>query len=94
MYYVYLLKSLTFVDQIYIGFTQDLKKRLTNHNSGKTAHTDKYKPWEMVMFLGFKDKDAALEFERYLKSHSGRAFALKRFLNLSNKSTLACSMKL
>ncbi len=86
MYYVYLLRSLNFPDQIYIGFTQDLKKRLTNHNSGTTSHTDKYKPWEMVMFLGFKDKDAALEFERYLKSHSGRAFALKRFL-IESKDT-------
>jgi predicted GIY-YIG superfamily endonuclease len=80
MYYVYLLQSLTFPDQIYIGFTQNINKRLSNHNSGTTSHTAKYIPWKLVVSLEFEDKVKALEFENYLKSGSGRAFIKKRFL--------------
>jgi len=65
---------------IYVGFTQDLKKRLANHNSGTTEHTKKYLPWELIMYLAFSNKIKALEFEKYLKSHSGRAFRDKRLI--------------
>ncbi|MDX2095626.1 MAG: GIY-YIG nuclease family protein, partial [Alphaproteobacteria bacterium] len=37
-------------------------------------------PWELVWYCAFPDKYKALEFEKYLKSHSGRAFANKRLL--------------
>ena len=80
MYYVYILRSINFSDKIYIGYTLDLKKRIETHNSGGSTYTAKYKPWEYVMFLGFKDKLQALEFEKYLKTRSGRAFSQKRFL--------------
>ena len=80
MYYVYILRSINFSDQIYVGCTQDLKKRLSNHNAGTTPHTAKYKPWQLEMYLAFENKDKAIDFERYLKSHSGRAFRDKRFL--------------
>lgn len=80
MYYVYLIRSLHFSDQTYVGRTQDLKKRLSCHNFGGSSHTAKYKPWELVSFIGFKSEAAAIEFEKYLKSGSGRAFALKRLL--------------
>ena len=80
MHYVYIISSLSFNNQIYIGQTNNIKKRLYNHNSGTTSHTAKYKPWELILCLAFKNKDKAIEFEKYLKSGSGRAFALKRFL--------------
>lgn len=80
MYYVYILRSINYSDQIYVGCTQDLKKRLSNHNAGTTPHTAKYKPWQLEMYLAFENKDKAIDFERYLKSHSGRAFRDKRFL--------------
>lgn len=80
MYYVYILRSIIFSDQIYVGCTQDLKKRLSNHNAGTTPDTAKYKPWQLEMYLAFENKDKAIDFERYLKSHSGRAFRDKRFL--------------
>lgn len=79
MYYVYILKSFQ-TDQIYIGYTRNLKTRLVAHNTGTSFHTAKYKPWKLQVFLGFKDKLNATAFEKYLKSHSGRAFALKRLL--------------
>lgn len=78
MYYVYLLKSINFKDEVYIGFTTNLTDRLKTHNSGGSTHTAKYKPWALHVYFAFNSKTQALEFETYLKSHSGRAFAKKR----------------
>jgi len=76
---VYVLRSLKHPDQSYIGITTDLEKRLKYHNSGKSPHTDRYKPWKVVIAVYFEDSDKARAFEQYLKSGSGRAFALKHF---------------
>lgn len=80
MYYVYLIKSTHYPEQFYIGYTSNLKERLAAHNNGQSVHTSKYKPWELVVFLGFANRVAALNFEKYLKSQSGRAFLGKRFM--------------
>lgn len=78
MWYVYILRSISHPDQEYIGATSDLKKRFNDHNAGKSSHTSKYIPWELLWYGAFPEKMKALDFERYLKSHSGRAFAKKR----------------
>lgn len=78
MYYVYLLKSIHFPQQNYIGYTINLKQRLSVHNSGGSRHTAKFRPWELHCYLTFENKYKALEFEKYLKSHAGIAFAKKR----------------
>src|SRR5207253_10653002 len=78
MWYVYIIRSINFPDQEYIGATSDLKRRLPEHNAGKSAHTAKFKPWQLIWYCAFPDKYKALAFEKYLKSHSGRAFAKKR----------------
>ena len=80
MTYVYIMRSLGFPDQIYIGCTNDLKSRLVAHNLGNSPHTSKYLPWELAVFIGFEDEDKAWVFEQYLKSGSGRAFANKHLL--------------
>lgn len=80
MHYVYLIRSINNPEQIYIGHTKNLKARLGSHNTGSTFHTAKYKPWELVVFTGFKDEMAAYNFEKYLKSGTGRAFITKRLL--------------
>ena len=79
MYYVYLITSINFSDQKYIGHTDNLKERLETHNSGGSVYTKVYKPWKLKMFLGFQTQSEALKFEKYLKSGAGRAFAKKRF---------------
>lgn len=79
MYFVYLLKSLNFPNQTYVGYTTNIEERIAVHNSGGSIHTAKYKPWAMHAYFAFEDKHRALEFERYLKSHAGKAFASKRF---------------
>jgi putative endonuclease len=78
MWYVYIIRSVTFRDQVYTGATADLKQRMAAHNAGRSTHTAKFIPWELIWYSAFPDKHKALEFEKYLKSHSGRAFAKKR----------------
>jgi predicted GIY-YIG superfamily endonuclease len=78
MYYVYRLHSESAPGQQDVGFTSDLKARLATHNRGGSPHTSKYVPWRLVTYLAFSTKSKALEFERYRKSHSGKAFAAKR----------------
>jgi predicted GIY-YIG superfamily endonuclease len=79
MWYVYLIRSVATPDRGYTGATSDLRQRLRDHNAGKSTHTAKYAPWELIWYCAFPDKLKALEFEKYLKSHSGRAFARKHF---------------
>ena len=79
MTYVYLLRSIAFPDTWYTGMTGDLKVRLRDHNAGRSIHTADRRPWELVAYLAFKDEHRAIEFEKYLKSGSGRAFARKHF---------------
>jgi putative endonuclease len=78
MWYVYIIRSLSSAAQEYTGLSEDLKQRVKDHNTGKPTHTSKYVPWELVWYCAFPDKGSALDFEKYLKTHSGRAFASKR----------------
>ena len=66
------------IQQGHVGFTEDLKQRLALHNSGHVPHTLKFRPWEIKTAIAFTDRQAAGEFEKYLKTASGRAFAKKR----------------
>jgi len=77
-FYVYILESLAAPRHYYTGFTENLHGRLDHHNSGSVPHTAKYRPWQIKTALAFIDRDQALNFERYLKTGSGRAFAMKR----------------
>jgi predicted GIY-YIG superfamily endonuclease len=73
-HYVYTLQSVALPDQHYTGQTDNLQKRLAEHNAGKVPHTSKFAPWAIRSATAFRSKSRALEFERYLKSGSGRAF--------------------
>jgi putative endonuclease len=79
MFYVYLLSSQSKPDERYIGSTEDLKTRLNHHNTGKSVHTNKFKPWKLVTYVAFETREKAEKFEKYLKHGSGHAFA-KRHL--------------
>lgn len=78
MHYVYLLESVGAPGQRYVGLTSDLKARLAAHNAGRSSHTSKYRPWRLVAYIAFDTRTRAAAFEKYLKSGSGQAFALKR----------------
>ena len=76
---VYMLPSISDPEQTYLGFSKDLKKRVVAHNHGQSPHTSKCKPRGLVSYTAFQDRQKALAFEKYLKSHSGKAFANTRF---------------
>jgi predicted GIY-YIG superfamily endonuclease len=78
MHYVYILQSGVDEDRFYTGLTDNLRKRLQNHNAGRVRHTAKWKPWRLKSYIALSDRMRAAEFERYLKSASGRAFVRKR----------------
>ena len=80
MYYAYILRSENFPDQTYIGSTSDLRKRLAEHNAGKSLHTNKFKPWDLIAYIALTEEHLAEDLERYLKSGSGRAFAKRHLL--------------
>ena len=79
MFYVYILyspKSKNF----YYGFTKDLRRRLLEHNQGISKATKPFVPWRLVQYSAFEDEEKAKDFEKYLKTGSGKAFAYKRLL--------------
>ena len=78
MKYVYLLQSLSVPTQRYTGVTGNLEERIRARNAGASTHTAKYRPWKLVTYVSFQDDRRAIEFERYLKTGSGQAFANKR----------------
>ena len=80
MHYVYILRSRLSPTRTYIGSTADLRKRLAEHNAGKSIHTNKFKPWNLVTYVALPDKGHAETFERYLKTGSGHTFAKRHFL--------------
>ena len=77
-YYVYILQSEIDQEKFYTGFTEDIDSRLKSDNSGGCTHTSKYRPWRIKTAISFDDRKKALDFEKYLKSPSGRAFAKQR----------------
>ena len=80
MYHAYILRSIPFPLETYVGFTTGISARLAKHNEGGCPHTSKFKPWQVIFYCAFQNKLRALQFEKYLKSHSGKAFAAKHLL--------------
>ena len=76
MYYVYILKSEK-NRRLYIGYTADLKRRLHQHNSDgpSTRFTSGGRPWHLVYYEAFLNKDDATKRELALKNH-GNVFGL------------------
>jgi putative endonuclease len=77
--FVYVLRSQRDPSRYYTGLTSDVSTRLAGHNAGHCAHTSTGTPWEIDAMVDFADQRRATEFEKYLKSGSGVAFA-KRHL--------------
>lgn len=73
-HYVYILTSQKHTSKTYVGYTNNLHKRLKAHNSGASRHTSKYLPWKIQTAIAVDSKPKALALEKYLKSHSGKAF--------------------
>jgi predicted GIY-YIG superfamily endonuclease len=76
---VYILRSLSNPGRHYVGLTADLSRRLAGHNAGQNTHTARDRAWSVVVVIEFSTEEAAVRFERYLKSGSGRAFTKHHF---------------
>lgn len=79
MFYVYILQSQESPDKFYIGYTKDLKQRLSQHNSDHCGYTAKHRPWCVKAYFAINNEDKARDFETYLKSQCGREFIKKHF---------------
>jgi len=77
--FVYIIRSDKQRNRYYTGLTSNVKSRLAHHNSGHSGHTANGAPWQLVVVVAFRDERRAVEFERYLKSGSGCAFAVRHF---------------
>ena len=75
MYYVYILISER--DQKrYIGFTQDLERRIVEHNTGLVKSTKNRIPLKVIYFERFENKAEAMNREKFFKSGKGREFLM------------------
>jgi putative endonuclease len=77
--FVYLLRSQS-TNRPYFGLTSDITSRLAAHNAGQNKSTAPFRPWVLVTLVQFSDQTTAANFERFLKTGSGRAFAKKYLL--------------
>ena len=75
---VYILKCSD--GKFYTGFTNNLQRRLKEHQEGKSFSTSYRLPFELVTYVVFTDRQKAYAFEKYLKSGSGIAFRNKRLI--------------
>ena len=73
MYYTYVLRSAV-KNILYKGSTEDIQRRLLEHNSGMTNFTSKYRPWELVYFETFPTRSEAIRREKFFKTGRGREF--------------------
>ena len=77
MYYVYLL--LSEVDgKFYTGSTNDLRRRLEEHNKGSVASTAKRKPLKLIYYEACMNEEDARRREKYLKSGMGKKYLRNR----------------
>src|SRR3989338_2453489 len=73
MYYTYVLRSKA-DNKLYVGFTNDLKKRVLEHNKGTVQATKTRRPMNLIYYEACLDKDKAISREKYFKTGFGRRF--------------------
>ncbi len=79
-FYVYIIRSKK-DKSLYIGQTNNLSRRIYEHNNGFSVYTKQKLPWDLVWYCVFNNRLQAERFERYLKTGSGRAFVKKRLID-------------
>ena len=73
MFKVYILYSET-LDRYYVGYTNDLDRRINEHNRKKGKYTDSGIPWKLVYTEDYEVKLKAMEREKYIKLRKSRRF--------------------
>jgi putative endonuclease len=77
MWYVYFLELSN--KHIYVGSTDDLKRRINSHQKGQVQSTKAFMPVKLKSYVAVESEPTARELEKYFKSGSGKAVAMKRF---------------
>ncbi len=77
MQYTYILKSLK-DGNLYVGWTNDLKKRFESHSLGKVTATKDRRPLELIYYEACLDKEKAIKREKFFKTGFGRRFLKDR----------------
>mgnify|MGYP002823464220 CR=1 FL=1 len=75
MFYVYMLKSKSVKPITYVGYTNNLQKRINLHNSGKGAKFTRGRKWTLIYKEKYKSKKEAISREYYIKKN--RSFRKK-----------------
>ena len=83
MFYVYVLRSIKDPNEIYIGYTVNLRERFSRHQKGLVQSTKPYRPWKLIFYEAYISKVDAKRREKYLKTAKG-----KRTLKLILQDTL------
>lgn len=82
MFYVYILKSKK-DNKLYIGYTNNLRKRLEEHNSKKNRSTKSRTPFELIYYEAYKNQEDAQKREEMLKLFGRTLGGLKRRISKS-----------
>jgi putative endonuclease len=80
MYYVYVLRSLK-DGNFYVGYTHDLRKRVSQHKAGEVISTKWRVPFSLIYYEACRNKTDALHREIYLKTAYGKRYLKKRLKN-------------
>jgi putative endonuclease len=78
MFYTYILQSLSVKDELYIGYTNDLKRRFKEHNQKQNFSTKKYAPWKLIYYEACLNELDAKRREKYFKVSQGRRLLRRR----------------
>lgn len=85
MFYTYIIQSKR-NNEIYIGFTPDLRKRLIEHNQGLNFSTKRYIPWKLIYYEACLEQSDARRREKYLKTTQGGRLIKRRIKDYLYKS--------
>jgi len=80
IYIVYILYSSS-IDKYYVGYTNDIERRLSEHNRKKGKYTDGGIPWRLVHQEGYNSKGEAMHREKTIKSKKSRQYILSILSN-------------
>ncbi|PIY95941.1 MAG: endonuclease [Candidatus Kerfeldbacteria bacterium CG_4_10_14_0_8_um_filter_42_10] len=73
MYFVYVIKSIKYLSR-YIGSTDNVDKRVNEHNNGKCRYTKGRMPWTLIYKEEFNNRSEAMKRDKFLKSGQGRKY--------------------
>ncbi len=79
MFYIYCLESKN-SDELYFGYTNNLKRRFKEHNQGLNFSTKRYIPWQLIYYEACINEQDAKRREGYLKTSTGRRMFRRRII--------------